>query len=492
VHVVINNQIGFTISRQDDARSTHYCTDIIKMINAPVLHVNGDDPEAVVFCARLAFDYRQTFKRDIMIDLICYRRHGHNEADEPAATQPRMYQVIRGLPTTREQYAKRLADAGTISAADAEQRAADYRRRLEAGESVTELSAPLADAFRVDWSPYLNGTLGTEVATGVARDKLARLEAMLTDTTQIRLHPRVAKIYDDRRKMAAGQRPLDWGYAENLAYATLLDAGYGLRLVGQDSARGTFFHRHAVLHDQDTGATTLPLKRVREDAHVEIIDSALSEEAVMAYEYGFASAEPRTLPIWEGQFGDFANGAQVVIDQFISSGEAKWDRLSALTLFLPHGYEGQGPEHSSARLERYLQLCALHNMQVCVPTTPAQVFHMIRRQMLGQARKPLIVMTPKSLLRHKLAISSIDDLVRGGFQLVLPDTTAKTGQKVRRVVLCAGKVYYDLLEHAEKPASRMWRWCASSSCTRSRAPPWRMNWNASRPPARWSGARRSP
>ncbi|EQD63023.1 alpha-ketoglutarate decarboxylase, partial [mine drainage metagenome] len=259
VHVVINNQIGFTISRQDDARSTHYCTDIIKMINAPVLHVNGDDPEAVVFCARLAFDYRQTFKRDIMIDLICYRRHGHNEADEPAATQPRMYQVIRGLPTTREQYAKRLADAGTISAADAEQRAADYRRRLEAGESVTELSAPLADAFRVDWSPYLNGTLGTEVATGVARDKLARLEAMLTDTTQIRLHPRVAKIYDDRRKMAAGQRPLDWGYAENLAYATLLDAGYGLRLVGQDSARGTFFHRHAVLHDQDTGATTLPL-----------------------------------------------------------------------------------------------------------------------------------------------------------------------------------------------------------------------------------------
>ncbi|EQD79621.1 alpha-ketoglutarate decarboxylase, partial [mine drainage metagenome] len=243
VHVVINNQIGFTISRQDDARSTHYCTDIIKMINAPVLHVNGDDPEAVVFCARLAFDYRQTFKRDIMIDLICYRRHGHNEADEPAATQPRMYQVIRNLPTTLAQYAKRLADANVISSGEAEQRMADYRKRLEAGEPVTELSAPLADAFRVDWSPYLNGMLDSEVVTGVARDKLARLEAVITDTVQIKLHPRVAKIYDDRRKMAAGQRPLDWGYAENLAYATLLEDGYGLRLVGQDSARGTFFHR---------------------------------------------------------------------------------------------------------------------------------------------------------------------------------------------------------------------------------------------------------
>ncbi len=450
VHVVINNQIGFTISRQDDARSTHYCTDIIKMINAPVLHVNGDDPEAVAFCARTAFEYRQTFKRDIMIDLVCYRRHGHNEADEPAATQPRMYQVIRSLPSTLAQYAKRLVDAEVISSSDAEQRMADYRKRLEAGEPVTELSAPLADAFRVDWSPYLNGTLDSEVVTGVARAKLARLEAVITDTVQIKLHPRVAKIYDDRRKMAAGTQPLDWGYAENLAYATLLDDGYGLRLVGQDSARGTFFHRHAVLHDQDTGATTTPLKRVREDAHVEIIDSALSEAAVMAYEYGFASAEPRTLPIWEAQFGDFANGAQVVIDQFISSGEAKWDRLSGLTLFLPHGYEGQGPEHSSARLERYLQLCALHNMQVCVPTTPAQVFHLIRRQMLSQARKPLIVMTPKSLLRHKLAVSSIEDLTRGSFQRVLADTTAKTGQKVRRVVLCAGKVYYDLLEHAEK------------------------------------------
>ncbi len=450
VHVVINNQIGFTISRPDDARSTHYCTDIIKMINAPVLHVNGDDPEAVAFCARLAFEYRQTFKRDIMIDLVCYRRHGHNEADEPAATQPRMYRVIRALPTTREQYAKRLAEAGVIDAEDAERRAAEYRKRLEEGKPVTDLAEPGADAFRVDWSPYLEGRLGEAVATGVARERLDRLAAAITDTTQMKLHPRVAKIYEDRRKMAAGQLPLDWGYAENLAYATLLDEGYGLRLVGQDSQRGTFFHRHAVLHDQDSGETLMPLRRVREDAHVEIIDSALSEEAVMAYEYGFASAEPRTLPIWEAQFGDFANGAQVVIDQFISSGEAKWGRLSGLTLFLPHGYEGQGPEHSSARLERYLQLCALHNMQVCVPTTPAQVFHMIRRQITGKARKPLVVMTPKSLLRHKLAVSAAGDLVRGSFQTVIPDTTARAGQKVWRIVLCAGRVYYDLVEHAGK------------------------------------------
>ena len=449
VHVVINNQIGFTISRQDDARSTHYCTDVVKMINAPVLHVNGDDPEAVAFCAALAFDYRRTFQRDIMIDLVCYRRHGHNEADEPAATQPRMYQVIRALPTTREQYAKRLAAAGVLAAGDADARVADYRARLEAGQPVTELAEAHADAFRVDWTPHVDGQLGGDIATGVPRERLARLEATITDTAQVKLHPRVAKIYDDRRKMAAGQLPLDWGYAENLAYATILDEGFGLRMVGQDSQRGTFFHRHAVLHDQDTGATTTPLQRVREDAHVEVIDSALSEEAVMAYEYGFASAEPRTLTIWEGQFGDFANGAQVVIDQFISSGEAKWGRLSGLTLFLPHGYEGQGPEHSSARLERYLQLCALHNMQVCVPTTPAQVFHMIRRQIVGPVRKPLVVMTPKSLLRHKLAVSSIDELVRGGFQTVLSDTTAKAGQKVRRVVLCSGKVYYDLLERAD-------------------------------------------
>ncbi len=452
VHVVINNQIGFTISRPDDARSTHYCTDIIKMINAPVLHVNGDDPEAVVFCARLAYDYRQTFKRDIMIDLVCYRRHGHNEADEPAATQPRMYHVIRALPTTREQYAKRLAADGVIAAAAADQAVAAYRAQLEAGQPVAELAEPGSDAYRVDWSPYLGSTPDAAPATAVPREKLARLEAILTDTHTVKLQPRVAKIYDDRRKMAAGEQPLDWGYAENLAYATLLDEGYGLRLVGQDSQRGTFFHRHAVLHDQDSGATLTPLKRVRENSHVEIIDSALSELAVMAFEYGFASAEPRTLPIWEGQFGDFANGAQVVVDQFISSGEAKWDRISGLTLFLPHGYEGQGPEHSSARLERYLQLCALHNMQVCVPTTPAQVFHMIRRQMVGNLRKPLIVMTPKSLLRHKLAVSSIDDLARGAFQTVIPDSTARTGQKVRRIVLCSGKVYYDLLERAEKSA----------------------------------------
>jgi 2-oxoglutarate dehydrogenase E1 component len=273
---------------------------------------------------------------------------------------------------------------------------------------------------------------------------------ILTVPQNITLHPRVAKIYDDRAKMAAGKQPMDWGFAENLAYATLIDQGFDLRLVGQDSARGTFFHRHAVLHDQNSNATYTPLSTVRKDAHVAVIDSLLSEEAVMAFEYGYSTADPNTLNLWEGQFGDFANGAQVVIDQFISSGESKWDRLCGLVLLLPHGYEGQGPEHSSARLERYLQLCALQNMQVCVPTTPAQMFHLLRRQMIRDCRKPLIVLTPKSLLRHKLAVSSLDDLSRGGFQLVIPDTTVKSGRKVRRVVLCAGKVYYDLIEDAGK------------------------------------------
>jgi 2-oxoglutarate dehydrogenase E1 component len=285
----------------------------------------------------------------------------------------------------------------------------------------------------------------------VAADKLAALNKLLLDTPpNIAMHARVAKIYEDRRKMASGEQSMDWGFAENLAYATLVDQGFDLRLVGQDSGRGTFFHRHAVLHDQNSNATYLPLSIVRKDAHVNVIDSLLSEEAVMAFEYGYTTADPNTLTLWEGQFGDFANGAQVVIDQFISSGESKWDRLCGLVLLLPHGYEGQGPEHSSARLERYLQLCALHNMQVCVPTTPAQMFHLLRRQMVRDCRKPLIVLTPKSLLRHKLAVSTLDELSKGKFQLVIPDTTAKTGAKTRRVVLCSGKVYYDLVEDAAK------------------------------------------
>jgi 2-oxoglutarate dehydrogenase E1 component len=451
IHVVINNQVGFTISNPHDARSTLYCTDVAKMVNAPVFHVNGDDPEAVLFVTRLAFDFRQKFKRDVVVDLVCYRRHGHNEADEPAATQPLMYQVIRARPTLRELYGKKLVAEGVIAEADAEAIVDEYRNKLDAGTPIANLDPDFRDEFAVDWTKHLGASLDQVVKTGVAKEKLAELDRMiLTLPAGVTAHPRVAKIYDERIKMAAGEHAMDWGFAENLAYASLIADGYDLRLVGQDSGRGTFFHRHAVIHDQKSGGDYVPLATVRESANVSIIDSLLSEEAVVAFEYGYSTAEPRTLNVWEAQFGDFANGAQVVIDQFISSGEAKWNRLSGLVLLLPHGYEGQGPEHSSARLERYLQLCALENMQVCVPTTPAQMFHMLRRQMLRDVRKPLIVMTPKSLLRHKLAVSSLDDLSKGTFQLVIPDSTAKSGRKVRRVVLCSGKVYYDLVEDAAK------------------------------------------
>jgi len=451
VHIVVNNQIGFTTSDADDARSTLYCTDVAKMVGAPVLHVNGDDPEAVAFCAELAFDFRQRFAKDVVIDLVCYRRHGHNEADEPAATQPLMYRTIRAHKTTRELYADRLAAEGVLDDGGARAMVDAYRDKLDAGEVTTEVVEKAPDGPTVDWSRFLAGKLGDKVDTSVARKRLDELAARINTVPDgIKLHSRVAKIYDDRRKMAAGEQPGDWGFAENLAYATLVDEGYRLRLVGQDSGRGTFFHRHAILHDQDSHEEYLPLRALaKNEEDVTIIDSLLSEEAVMAFEYGYATADPMTLDIWEAQFGDFANGAQVVIDQFLSSGEAKWNRLCGLALFLPHGYEGQGPEHSSARLERFLQLCALDNMIVCAPTTPAQDFHMIRRQMHMATRKPLVVMTPKSLLRHKLAVSTLDELATGAFQELIPDTTA-TAKKVRRVVVCAGKVYYDLLEEARK------------------------------------------
>ena len=450
VHIVANNQIGFT-TNADDGRSTLYCTDVAKMVNAPVLHVNCDDPEAVLQCMRLAFDFRQQFHKDVVVDLVCYRRHGHNEADEPSATQPIMYDVIKKLPPTREIYAGTLAQRGLIADGDAKKMFDDYRNQLDVGQPVTELAPPGSQKFAVDWMRHANGKLAQSVETGVARNTLDELAGrILTWPEGMALQSRVGKIYADRRKMAERELPLDWGYAENMAYATLVDGGHGLRLVGQDSGRGTFFHRHAELHDQKTGDIYTPLAHVREDVSVEVIDSLLSEEAVMAYEYGFATADPDTLVLWEAQFGDFANGAQVVIDQFLSSGEAKWDRLCGLVLLLPHGYEGQGPEHSSARLERYLQLCALDNMQVCVPTTPAQMFHMLRRQALRDCRKPLVVLTPKSLLRHKLAVSSLDELEHGRFQLVIPDQRVKADKKVKRVVLCSGKVYYDLFEEAEK------------------------------------------
>ena len=451
IHVVVNNQVGFTTSNPHDTRSTLYSTDVAKMVNAPVFHVNGDDPEAVLFVARLAFDYRQKFKRDVVIDIVCYRRHGHNEADEPSATQPLMYQIIRKRPTAREIYAQRLVAAGVIADGDAQKLVDDYRKRLEAGTPIPELDGDFKDVYAVDWSQHIGARLDQALDTGVAKAQLAALNRSILDLPQgLTLHPRVAKIYETRVEMAAGTHPLDWGAAENLAYASLIADGHDLRLVGQDSGRGTFFHRHAVLHDQGSGGEYLPLARVREGASVTIVDSLLSEEAVMAYEYGYSTADANTLVLWEAQFGDFANGAQVVVDQFISSGEAKWDRLSGLVLLLPHGYEGQGPEHSSARLERYLQLCALDNMQVCVPTTPAQMFHLLRRQMRRDCRKPLIVLTPKSLLRHKLAVSSLDELATGGFQRMIADSTAKGGKKVARAVLCSGKVYYDLVEEAAK------------------------------------------
>ncbi|MGJ7902925.1 2-oxoglutarate dehydrogenase E1 component [Lysobacter sp. 1R34A] len=451
VHIVINNQVGFTTSERQDARSTLYCTDVAKMVGAPILHVNGDDPEAVVFCAELALDFRQRFGRDVVIDLVCYRRHGHNEADEPAATQPLMYQVIRKHKTPRELYADRLIAEGVLKAEDAQALVDNYRDKLDQGAVTTELVEVKPDEFTIDWSKYLSGKLSDPVDTKFERSKLdalaTRINAVADD---VKLHPRVAKIYEDRRKMAAGELGGDWGFAENLAYATLLSEGYKLRLVGQDSGRGTFFHRHAILHEQSTDAYVMPLRElVRTPSDMTIIDSLLSEEAVMAFEYGYSTADPMTLDIWEAQFGDFANGAQVVIDQFLSSGEAKWGRLCGLALFLPHGYEGQGPEHSSARLERFLQLCALENMLVCAPTTPAQAYHMIRRQMRMSTRKPLVVMTPKSLLRHKLAVSTLDELANGEFQHLIPDAQANV-KKVKRVVLCSGKVYYDLFEQAQK------------------------------------------
>ncbi|MCA0394199.1 MAG: 2-oxoglutarate dehydrogenase E1 component, partial [Proteobacteria bacterium] len=453
LHVVINNQVGFTTSNKEDARSTLYCTDVAKMVGAPVFHVNADDPEAVVFVAKLAYDFRQQFRKDVVIDLVCYRRHGHNEADEPAATQPLMYQTIRKHPTTRELYAAQLEQAGVVTAGEAKAMVDAYRDKLDAGEVTTELAGSKPEDYEltIDWSKYLSGKLTDPVDTRVKKGTLVELAKIInTIPAGVHLHPRVAKIYEDRLKMTAGEVAGDWGFAENLAYATLLAEGYGLRLVGQDAGRGTFFHRHAILHDQKTDSYYMPLRQLAEaPEQATIIDSLLSEEAVMAFEYGFSTTDPNTFDIWEGQFGDFANGAQVVIDQFIASGEAKWGRISGLTLLLPHGYEGQGPEHSSARLERFLQLCALENMLVCVPTTPAQCFHMLRRQMKMDTRKPLIVMSPKSLLRHKLAVSTLDELANGEFQHLIPDASADP-KKVRRVVACSGKVYYDLVEDLHK------------------------------------------
>ncbi len=449
IHIVINNQIGFTTSRPSDARSTPYCSDVAKMIEAPVFHVNGDDPEAAIFVTRLALEYRQKFKKDVVIDLVCYRRHGHNEADEPAATQPIMYSKIRNHKTTRELYAERLVAAGLTDSAGVHQLQEDYRERLDRGEPVPKSSlGMIGDEFTVDWRPYLSGDWDDPVDTTISPALVAELGKAITSMPAgFMPHGRVQRIIAERVKMAAGEVDMDWGFAETMAYAGLITDGYDCRVVGQDSSRGTFFHRHAVLHNQANRQEYTPLEHISDrPASFRVIDSLLSEEAVLGFEYGYATTEPNTLVVWEGQFGDFANGAQVVIDQFISSGEAKWGRMCGLTLFLPHGYEGQGPEHSSARLERFLQLCAEHNIQVCVPSTPAQMFHLLRRQMLRSYRKPLIVMTPKSLLRHKMAVSKLSTLSEGSFQLIIPDRSGIDAKKTRRIVFCSGKVYYDLVE----------------------------------------------
>ncbi len=449
VHIVINNQIGFTTSNLLDSRSTHYCTDIAKMVQAPIFHVNGDDPEAVIFVTRLAFDYRMRFHKDVVIDLVCYRRQGHNEADEPAVTQPVMYRKIRNHPPVRALYAERLIAEGVVTPEAVQKATEDIRNEFEKGNCVGRTAlCDLDGRIHVDWKRFRGVSWDTPVDTRVDPDRVAALAGQIfTPPQDFPLHPRLARILEDRQQMAQGTRLMDWGFAEIMAYACLLDRGYPVRLSGQDARRGTFFHRHAMWRNQETGESYMPLQHLHPNQpNCVIIDSVLSEEAVLAFEYGYASAEPDGLTIWEAQFGDFANGAQVVIDQFITSAGAKWGLYCGLTLFLPHGYEGQGPEHSSARPERYLQLCAEHNIQVCVPTTPAQIFHLLMRQMIRPFRHPLIVFTPKSLLRSPLATSPLESLSTGQFETVIDEVDPLDKEKVRQLILCTGKVYYDLLQ----------------------------------------------
>ena len=448
VHVVINNQIGFTTSDPLDSRSTLYCTDVAKLVQAPIFHVNGNDAEAVVFVARLALEFRMRFRKDVVVDIVSFRRWGHNEADEPLATQPMMYKKIREQKGPRRVYADQLEAEGVIAPGEADRLSEEYFAGLEANKAMSRPLAKSNNPHIADWTPYLAAHWRTSYDSALP---LASIESMglkmceYPDTFE--LHRSVQRIIDARREMARGERSMDWGFAENLAYATLLEDGYTVRISGQDSQRGTFFHRHAVLHNQKKHGTWTPLQHLYEgQPWFRVINSLLSEEAVLGFEYGYSSAAPEALVIWEAQFGDFANGAQVVIDQFLSSSESKWGRFCGLCLFLPHGYEGMGPEHSSARLERFLQLCAEDNMQVVVPTTPAQIFHLLRRQMRRSHRKPLVVMTPKSLLRHRMATSEREELTRGGFQLVIDELDGLNAKKVTRLVLCAGKVYYDLLE----------------------------------------------
>jgi len=456
VHIVINNQIGFTTSDPRDSRSTLYCTDVVKMIDAPVLHVNGDDPEAVVLATQWALEFRMEFQKDVVVDIICFRKLGHNEQDTPALTQPLMYKKIAQHPGTRKLYADKLSAQG-MGETLGDDMVKAVRAALDAGKSTFD---PVVTNFKsnyaVDWSPYLGKKWTDAGDTAIPMAEWKRLaEKVSTIPTTVMAHQLVKKVYDDRAAMGRGDVPVDWGMGEHMAFASLVASGYPVRLSGEDCGRGTFTHRHAVIHDQsrekwDTG-TYVPLQNVAENqAPFVVIDSILSEEAVLAFEYGYASNDPNTLVIWEAQFGDFVNGAQVVIDQFIASGEVKWGRVNGITLMLPHGYEGQGPEHSSARLERFMQLSADTNMQVVQPTTAAQIFHVLRRQMVRNLRKPLIIMTPKSLLRNKDATSPLSEFTKGGFQTVIPDSRELKADKVKRVIACSGKVYYDLAKKREE------------------------------------------
>jgi 2-oxoglutarate dehydrogenase E1 component len=453
LHLVINNQIGFTTSDPRDTRSTIYCTDVSKMIEAPVFHVNGDDPEAVVFATRLALDFRTQFGKDVVVDIVCFRKLGHNEQDTPSLTQPLMYKTIGAHPGTRKLYADKLTAQGVLKDGDGDQLVKDYRQYMEDGRRTIEpVLTDYKSKYAIDWSSYLNAKWTDQADTAVPITELKRIGEKLTVVPEgFAPHSLVTKLLNDRRAMARGEMNLDWGMGEHLAFATLVASGYAVRITGQDSGRGTFTHRHAVLHDQNRerwdDGTYIPLQHVADgQAPFTVIDSVLSEEAVLGFEYGYSCADPRTLTIWEAQFGDFVNGAQVVIDQFIVSGEAKWGRQSGLTMMLPHGYEGQGPEHSSARIERFLQLCADNNIQVVQPTSAAQIFHLLRRQMIRQFRKPLVILTPKSLLRNKDAGSPLTDLANGRFRPIIAEVDeAINPASVKRVLVCSGKVYYDLV-----------------------------------------------
>jgi 2-oxoglutarate dehydrogenase E1 component len=456
VHIVINNQIGFTTSDPRDSRSTLYCTDIVKMIEAPVLHVNGDDPEAVVMATQIALEYRMAFQKDVVVDIICFRKLGHNEQDTPALTQPLMYKKITAHPGTRALYAERLSAQG-LGETLGDDLVKATRAALDAGKNIFDpVVTNFKNQYAVDWTPYLDKKWTDAGDTAIPMTEWKRIaQAITTIPETITPHQLVKKVYADRAAMGRGEIPVDWGMGEHMAFASLVGSGFAVRLSGEDCGRGTFTHRHAVIHDQnrekyDEG-TYIGLQHVSPNqAPFVVIDSILSEEAVLGFEYGYASNDPNTLVIWEAQFGDFANGAQVVIDQFIASGEVKWGRVNGITLMLPHGYEGQGPEHSSARLERFMQLAADANMQIVQPTTASQIFHVLRRQMVRNLRKPLVIMTPKSLLRAKDACSPLSEFTKGSFQTVIAESKELKEEKVKRVVACSGKVYYDLVKKREE------------------------------------------